>query len=328
MIEIPVIDLGEFIAGDAQSRRGAVAKIDAACRDIGFLVVSGHGVADGLISRMHEISTEFFALPSEHKRKLVFPIDNDIGYKTLGNSYLSNTMDGDAGNASAADWKESFGARPCAAPQGICNEEVPYFAFNAWPSELPRMRTIYTEYFAEMTRVSDTLMAAFAVALGLDGGYFQDKIDRHLSSLVVHHYPPQTVPPQPGQMRAGAHTDFGSLTVLHTGHNPHGLQVLHDDQWIDVVPAWDHFVVNIGDLMTQWSNDRWKSTLHRVVNPTPERAHLGRQSLTFFHSPNWHTWVDCLPNCANSGQAAKYPPVKAGPYVEEKLAKLRDPLPV
>lgn len=170
-----------------------------------------------------------------------------------------------------------------------------------------------------MEKLAKTLMRAMATGLGLDERYFDDRIDRHITGLAVHHYPAQTNAPSPGQLRAGAHTDFGSLTILHTGDNPGGLQVWSGEAWVDVTPPVDAFVINVGDLLAQWTNDRWRSTLHRVVNPPASRAGLARQSITFFHQPNWHSLVECLPSCGEG----RYAPITSGAHFEAKLARLR-----
>jgi isopenicillin N synthase-like dioxygenase len=324
MQNIPVIDLSGFATGKGARDREVAAAVDAACQEVGFLLISGHGVPDRLLHQMHDASKAFFTLPKELKRALQFANDDDIGYKSLGKSYLTNSWDSNANTGPAPDWKETFGARPYAAPANLSREEQPYFSLEIWPPSLPEMKAIYTEYFAQMTRLANALMGACALALGQEQTYFQDKIERQLSALAVQYYPEQLTPPEPGQIRAGAHTDFGSITILHTGDNPRGLQVWHRGGWVDVVPEWDQFVVNIGDLLAQWSNDRWVSTLHRVLNPDPERAQLARQSITFFHTPNWHTRVECLPNCSGPGNPPKYGPVFAGAYLEGKMARLRD----
>jgi isopenicillin N synthase-like dioxygenase len=164
-------------------------------------------------------------------------------------------------------------------------------------------------------------MAAFALALRLPEDYFEQRIDRHITGLAAHHYPPQPFDPAPGQFRD---TDFGSLTILSTGDDPGGLQVRdHDGTWQDVIAPPGAFVVNIGDLMAQWTNDRWVSTLHRVVNPPRERAHLPRQSIAFFHQPNWHTLVECLPGCGGVANLPRYAPITSGAHFERKLALLR-----
>ncbi len=213
---------------------------------------------------------------------------------------------------------------PFRRPDAISAREEAYFGENVYPSTPAAFRETYETYYAQMERVAASILRIVAASLGLDQGFFESKTDRHISVLAVHHYPAQIVAPTPGQLRAGAHTDFGALTILHTGDNPGGLQVCDKDgRWLDVVPAPDQFVVNIGDLMAQWTNDRWVSTLHRVVNPPSARAHLARQSITFFHQPNWHASIACLPGCSGPGNPPKYVPVTSGAHLEMKLARLR-----
>ncbi len=310
MAAVPAIDLSDV----------APAAIDAACRDIGFLVVSGHGVDAVLIDRMHAVSAAFFRLPAADKEPVRVVPGRIHGWTGPRQSYLADTL----GTARAADWKEGFSIGPVDTPPDLTAEEAPYFGRNQWPQAPDGFVETWTAYYRAMEKLANRLMAAFAEALFLSHDYFDDRIDRHITGLAVHHYPPQPVPAAPGQLRAGAHTDFGSLTILHTGDNPHGLQVRGSDgTWQDVIAPAGAFVVNIGDLMAQWTNGRWVSTLHRVQNPTPDRAHLPRQSITFFHQPNWHALVDCLPGCAGPGNPARHAPITSGAHFEAKLALLR-----
>jgi isopenicillin N synthase-like dioxygenase len=322
---IPVIDLADFISSGRTARDSVGPAIDAACRDVGFLLVTGHGVPDALLQRMHDVSAEFFALPAASKRSLEIGTNSDLGWKGPGQSYLANTLTRDEAGGPPADWKESFGARPIAPWPNLTEQERGYFVDMKWPAGLPAMEAIYSAYFGHMERLGATIMSAFAVSLGLDSDYFDSMIDRHLSVLSVHNYPAQPNNPRPGQLRAGAHTDFGPLTILHPGRNPGGLQVQdRTGAWADVTPRWENFVVNIGDLMAQWTNDRWVSTMHRVVNPPRDRAHLARQSLTFFYAPNWDAVVECPPGCSGPGNPVKYQPIAAGAHIEAKMARLRD----
>jgi len=195
-------------------------------------------------------------------------------------------------------------------------------AGKAWPVQEKQIDTVTAlsgSGPAYVFHFMDALIRG-AVALGLPESYFADKIDDNFAALNTFHYPPQTEAPQNGQLRAGAHSDFGSLTILSTGDDPGGLQVRdHDGSWQDIAAPPDVFVVNIGDLMAQWTNDRWVSTLHRVVNPPRGRAHLPRQSIAFFHQPHWHTPIECLPGCGT----ARHPPITSGEHFERKLGLLR-----
>ena len=319
MARVPVLDISEF---RGPGRAALAQALDAACRDIGFLVLSGHGVPDGMIARMHAVSAAFFHLPEPEKRRYQVANGRIHGWTGARQSYLADTLE--AGAVRAADWKEGFSIGPVDTPADLTIEETPYFGRNLWPERPDGFVEVWEDYYREMERLARDTMAAMAAALGLPDDFFDNRIDRHITGLSVHQYPPQPVAPEPGQLRAGAHTDFGSLTILHTGDNPQGLQVRgRDGAWHDVTVPPACFVVNIGDLMAQWTNDRWVSTLHRVVNPGPERAHLHRQSIAFFHQPNWHTVIDCLPGCGSAENLPKYAPITSGAHFERKLALLR-----
>lgn len=324
MSDLPIIDLAAFDRGDPTARGLVVAAVDRACRDIGFLLVGGHGVPDDVIRRMHDLSADFFAQPLSYKKRMEVPAHQDLGWKGQGDSYLADTLTPDENGPTAQDWKESFGMGPIHFPADPTPQEKIYASCNIYPERPAGFAQAYEDYYAHMERVADSIMRIFAAGLGLDECYFADKIDRHISVLAAHHYPAQVSAPAPGQIRAGAHTDFGSLTILHTGDNPGGLQVRNSEgAWQDVVPEPGLFVVNIGDLMAQWTNDRWVSTLHRVVNPPAARAHLARQSITFFHQPNYHAAIECLPGCSGPADPPKYPPVFSGEHLAMKLARLR-----
>lgn len=321
---LPIINLATFTEGGQEARNAVAAVVDAACRDTGFLLIEGHGVSAETLERMHWISAEFFAKPTVEKQRVAVPARADLGWKAQGGSYLAETLMPGGDVEKVEDWKESFGMGAVHRPTDISHQEQAFFEPNIFPESPAEMRETYEDYYGRMEQVAASILSVFGVALGIGDDYFEDKTNRHGSVLAVHNYPAQDTAPVPGQLRAGAHTDFGAITILHTGSNPGGLQVQDKDgKWQDVVPGYDQFVVNIGDLMAQWTNDRWVSTLHRVVNPASSRAHLARQSITFFHQPNWHAVIECLPNCAGSANPAKYAPVTSGAHLGLKLARLR-----
>jgi len=160
----------------------------------------------------------------------------------------------------------------------------------------------------------------------MDKHYFDDKVDRHITNFSVLHYPEQAKPPLPGQLRAGAHTDYGSLTILKPDNAPGGLQVQKDGNWIDVPTLPGTFVVNLGDLMAEWTNDRWVSTLHRVVNPPRDKAVGSRRlSMAFFHQPNYDAVIECLPTCSSAERPPHYGKTTSGEHVWMKINKHRTP---
>jgi isopenicillin N synthase-like dioxygenase len=175
---------------------------------------------------------------------------------------------------------------------------------------------------SSFTRSSKYLSDRVA-ALNLDIDYFEDKINEHISMFRAVNYPDQPTPPLPGQLRAGAHTDYGSLTLLRQEQRPGGLQVMtKSGEWFDVPAIKGALVVNIGDLMSEWTNDLWVSTLHRVVNPPRDAANDSRRiSLVFFHQPNYDAMISCLPTCLQPGETAKHAPMSSGEHLFSKFVK-------
>jgi isopenicillin N synthase-like dioxygenase len=170
-----------------------------------------------------------------------------------------------------------------------------------------------------MEDLAARIMKVFARALGLPEGFFASMIDHPVSAMRALNYPEQTIAPKPGQLRAGAHSDYGSLTILLPQPGSGGLQIQTPrGEWREIPSIPDAFVINIGDLMAQWTNDYWVSTVHRVANPEGA-ARARRQSLAFFHQPNWFAEIACLDVCLKDGETPKYEPVLSGPYLMNKF---------
>lgn len=323
---IPVIDIGPFSDGSAAGKRAVARAVDDACTDLGFLIVSGHGVPEALIEEMRAVSRAFFDRPLEEKLRLKMPPDRYRGYIGLGHEALANSLD----QATPPDLKESFSIGPFDVPDDAYHRAARpgnFFAPNIWPEQPAGFRRVWERYFREMERLSTLLMRVFAVGLGMPERFFDDKIDHHITNFSVIHYPEQPTEPLPGQLRAGAHTDYGSLTIVKPDAAPGGLQVRgKDGRWIDVPVIPGSFVVNLGDLMAEWTNDRWVSTLHRVVNPPRDKA-LGsrRLSMTFFHQPNYDAVIECLPTCTSAECLPRYGRTTSGEHVWMKVNKHRRP---
>ncbi len=321
MAAVPVIDISPYRSGDAAARQALSAEIDRTCREIGFMVISGHGVDPGLIAQVEEVSRAFFDLPLEEKMRIVRPApDVTRGYMPMKAEVLVRSRGGNA----PGDLNESLmigSVDADGSPYYTAPEAGRHFATNLWPGRPEGLRPIYERYYRVMDTLAIDLMRLFALALGLPENYFDSSVDRSISRLRVRNYPAPLEPPVPGQLRAGAHSDYGSLTVLKTEDRPGGLQVQgRDGIWLDVPHRPGCFVVNIGDMMARWTNDRWVSTLHRVVNPPLERAaESRRQSVVFFQNPNYDAAVACLPSCSDADHPAKYPPTTSGGHLREKF---------
>lgn len=314
MPTIPVIDIAEFMNDEAPRKAATAAAVNRACEEIGFFVITGHGVDARLCRGTFAAAGAFFDLPLGEKLK-VKQLRDDLarGYSAPAAESVSYSR----GDWTPGDLKESFSMGPLRVPEG-------HFAANVWPARPAELKDVLSRYFTTMERLSSAMMRLFACALGLDEHYFDRKIDRHASLLRVLNYPDQPEVPLPNQWRAGAHTDYDGFTILRQEDEarPGGLQVrTRAGEWIDVPVIADSFVINIGDMMMQWTNDRWLSTEHRVVNPPRERA-LGsrRMSIPFFHTPNYDAVIECLPGCGG-GRPAKYAPVKSGDWARIKFRK-------
>ena len=177
-------------------------------------------------------------------------------------------------------------------------------------------------YYAALEGLNCRLLRIFAAALGVDADYLLARFARHASVLRAINYPEQDPPPAPGQLRCGAHSDFGTHTLLQIDDAPGGLQArARDGGWIDVSPPPGSFTVNIGDLMMVWTNDRWLSNLHRVVNPPAAAGGTRRQSIAFFVQPDYDARIECIPTCLAPGETPRHAPVTAWQHRHAKLSK-------
>ena len=256
-------------------------------------------------------------MPLEEKQRAVHPAPaTPRGYRALGIEALSYGND----RTTPPDLKEyyHFGRETWPdEPYFTGAEGQRYFIPNIWPERPAGFREAARRYYAEMERISLVLMRLAALGLGVDEHFFDDKIDRHITAMRLNFYPAQIAAPLPGQLRAGEHTDYGNFTILNGENAPGGLQVLtRGGDWVDVETERSSFVVNIGDLLMRWTNDRWLSNMHRVVNPPPGDGRP-RLSIAFFNHPNYDVTIECL---ASPG-AAKHPPVRSGDYRDLKYAK-------
>jgi isopenicillin N synthase-like dioxygenase len=236
LMQVPVIDIAPFSVGDAAGKAAVARQVGQACRDIGFLIISGHGIDPALIERTDAVSRKFFDLPLEDKMAVVRPaMDVTRGYIPIETEAVAASR----GEKTAGDLNESFMIGPVdvdpSDPYYTRPEAGKHFHPNLWPAAPDGLRETYAAYYRAMGDLAARLMRIFALALELPEAFFDDKIDRHISRLRIRNYPEQATPPKPGQLRAGAHSDYGSLTILKAEANPGGLQVFNKEgEWVDV----------------------------------------------------------------------------------------------
>jgi len=290
MKALPLIDLS------AEPADVLALRIDSALREAGFFAVKGHGVPDAVRAAAFDAGHRFFALPEETKQR--WHIDRwplRRGFDPIGWQALDPTQ--------PPDVKESF------------YTGVEAIGPNQWPDEtlLPGFRAAVEAYAAAMEALARHLMGLFEIALSLPRGHF-DAFMRHPTCTTrLLHYPPQPATAAPGQIGCGAHTDWGALTLL-AQDDAGGLQVQTAQGWIDVPPMPGALVVNVGDMTQRWTNDRWLSTMHRVIN-----RHSGRDrwSIAYFFDLDAEAPIIPLASCVSDTRPARYGAITAGEHLAE-----------
>lgn len=315
--QVPVVDLAPYLEGGADGKRAVARAIAAACEDSGFFCITGHGIDEDLIGRTREVAKAFFDLPIEHKRRIERPANRlGNGYYPFADRALAYTL----GVETPPDLQEAWVMGPPDAPPDepyYKTDEADYFFRpNLWPEGVAGFRETVTLYYRTVTALSGRMLGAVALALDLEEDYFADKIDKAAPGMRLIHYPPQDSAARANQLRAGAHTDYGLITILRSDDVAGTLQVkLPRAGWTDIRPPPGAFVCNLGDAMARWTGGRWASTLHRVANPPPGMASSDRISLVFFHQPNHDAVLSGL-----GGEDATEP-VTFGEHIMEKLHK-------
>ncbi|MEQ8839587.1 MAG: 2OG-Fe(II) oxygenase family protein [Acidimicrobiales bacterium] len=303
-MELGVVDLSAPMPDQVRAMRRA-------CESLGFIRLPVNVIDRDVAAEAWATTAEFFALPEPVKREIEFPEPGyPYGYSPYRYETLARSLD-DA--TSRPDMKESLSVGPdCGSAPASATDEEWIRSPSLWPSALPGLRPAWTAYYRALADVAASLMSLMAQALDLPPDHFDAMIDRPISSMRGIHYPAAEA--TDGALRAGAHADYGTLTILRTDDVP-GLQIRAvDGTWLDVAPDPDMFVVNLGDSISQWTNGRWPSTVHRVVPST-----MPRQSMAFFHMANWDATIEALPGCVEAGEAPRHPPVQAGPWLMKKF---------
>jgi len=320
---IPIIDFTGFHTGDLETRRAVGARLTEAAETIGFAVISGHEIDPAIGAALRDAGLRFFDRPLDEKLSVRRPRnDQNRGYIPYGEETLVRM----AGGESPPDYKEVFAIGPDDTPDTpyfTGPESYPSFAPNLWPDGPDDLRPKMLAYWRVMEGLMRMLGRAFCLGLDMPEGNFDDILNgTHSSQLRLLHYPRPTTPPEPGQLRAGAHTDLGMMTILRNDPAPGGLQArTRDGRWIDAPAIENTYILNIGDLLMRWSNDRLRSTPHRVMVPPEDAgAEARRLSIGFFVGPRYNAMVECFPTCQSAEQPAKYPPITVHDYRTARFA--------
>ncbi len=318
---VPTIDVAGWASGDADIRREIARDVDEACRRVGFMQIVGHGIPDAVVDGLTAAIDRFFGLPIAVKRRWLPPSPAvNRGYTAPRSERLSYSL----GVDSPDDLFEAFNVGAARSQFATLDLDPLIYAENIWPVDEPDFRTGVWTWFEHAGAMARTMTDIFALALGVPDGYFRAYTDHSIDVLRLNHYPvTDGVPLEPDQLGMGAHTDYGIVTILWADPVP-GLQILRPDgSWLPVVPAPGALLINLGDLTARWTNDRWLSTMHRVVPPADDDGNLlRRRSAAFFHDGNADALISTLEPC-RSPDGRGYEDVTVGEHLAQKLGGSR-----
>ncbi|MEO5774742.1 MAG: 2-oxoglutarate and iron-dependent oxygenase domain-containing protein [Sphingomicrobium sp.] len=287
-------------------------KLGRSFEEYGFAIVADHGIPDELIRRAEDKAKAFFALPDAVKRK--YAVRNGGGARGYTPFGIET-----AKGATAHDLKEFWHVgRELAAGHPFRDT----MADNIWPSDVPGFKETFLELYDAFDEAGLKVLKAIARFLSIDEDYFVDTVRDGNSVMRLLHYPPQTEPAGE-HVRAGAHEDINTITLL-LGADEAGLELkTRDARWIPVSPKPGELVINIGDMLQRLTNGRLRSTSHRVVNPAPDRASNARYSMPFFLHFRPDFLIEALPETVPAGEQAKWPPITAHEYLQERLREIK-----
>jgi isopenicillin N synthase-like dioxygenase len=314
---VPSLDLADFTSGDAAKKKAFVEKLGEAYNNIGFVAIKNHGLSDELTARLYENVMAFFKLPDEVKSRYeIAGLAGQRGYTGKNKEH--------AKGRNVGDLKEFYHVGQEISnipPSDPVKQEYPE---NIFPQEVPDFKNVTLEAFRILENTGKLMLQAIALYLGLDEHYFDDKVAYGNSILrALHYFPiedPDSVPAD--AVRAAAHGDINLITLL-MGASAEGLQVLRrDGKWIPITALPDQIVVNVGDMLDRLTNNKLKSTIHRVVNPPREKMNTSRYSIPFFMHPRSEMDLTCLPSCVDEDHPKLYSDMTAGEFLNERLIEL------
>ncbi len=308
---LPVIDVSGLRSADPADREAVGANIRAACLDLGFMYIVGHGISPDLRRSVFDQTAAFFSLPEEDK--LAIDMKHSVGnagYEPM----RAQTLEAGA----PPDLKEGL---YIGEELSLDHPRVVAGGFNLgpnqWPKNMPVFRDTMNTYTEEMLELGEILMRGIALSLELAEDFFTDYCTDPLIGLRLLHYPPQPANAHPDEKGCGAHTDFGGITMLMQD-DLGGLQVMGaDNEWIHAPPMENSYIVNLGDMIARWTNDKYRSTLHRVVNFSGKE----RYSIPFFYSGRLDHEVAALPGCLEPGETPRYSPTTVEAHMRDMYAR-------
>ncbi|WP_378173633.1 isopenicillin N synthase family dioxygenase [Aquimarina sp. SS2-1] len=311
MNNIPSVDLADFLSDDPSRKQKFVDEIGKAYEEIGFVALKNHFLSDDLVEELYKEVKAFFALPLDDKQKYeIEGLGGQRGYISFGKEHAKGKKEGDLKEF----WH--FGQEPSEDANLI--EEYPP---NVIVEELKDFNSTGMEAYRMLEKTGIYVLRALAIYIGLDEHYFDHWASNGNSILRPIHYPPITEEPK-GAVRAGAHGDINLITLL-MGASTGGLQVQRKDgAWIDAIPQEDELVINVGDMLERHTNNKLRSTIHRVVNPPKEQWSKPRYSIPFFMHPRSDMKLNCLEECITEDNPKQYEDITAGEFLHQRLVEI------
>jgi len=308
---IPVVDLADFLSGDPHRKQSFVQELGRAYEDVGFVAVKNHGIPDDLIADLYKFVQQFFSLPSDAKRNYEVPgLAGQRGYTSFGKEH--------AKGSDAPDLKEFFQYGQQVDDNDPIQKEYPD---NVQVKDISAFNPTFQQAYRAFEKSGKALLQAIALYLGLEEVYFDDHIHNGNSILRAIHYPPITSEPK-SAIRAEQHEDINLITLL-VGASADGLQILtKQNEWVGVTSLPEQIVVNVGDMLQRLTNNKLKSTTHRVVNPPRQMWHTSRFSIPFFLHPKSKMSLACLEGCTDPQHPKAYTDATAGQYLDERLREI------
>ena len=310
-MNIPLVDLSQFINGSKEEKSQFVNELGKAFEEVGFVSVMNHGISSTLISDLYNAVEHFFKLPVESKHKYEIPgLAGQRGYTSFGKEH--------AKGSNAADLKEFFQYGQTIEPGQVSDEE---YVSNVMVDEVDNFNTLFLQAYRAFELSGSYLLRAIALHLGLQENYFDDHIQLGNSILRAIHYPPILEEPK-SSIRAEQHEDINLITLL-VGASADGLEILSkENQWLPVKAGEGQIVVNVGDMLQRLTNNKLSSTTHRVVNPPREKWSSSRYSIPFFLHPKSNMSLACLDSCISNEHPKAYDDYTAGQYLDERLREI------
>lgn len=310
-MNIPSVDLSQFTQGTPESKKAFVEQLGKAYEEVGFVAVKNHGISDELITSLYQNVQQFFSLPLQKKIHYEIPgLAGQRGYTSFGREH--------AKGSEAPDLKEFFQYGQTVDDGDLIKEAYPD---NVPVGELPGFNPTFLKSYRAFEKSGKALLQAIALYLNLDEHFFDDKIHNGNSILRAIHYPPILKGPA-SAIRAEQHEDINLITLL-VGASADGLQILtKQNEWVPVTSLPEQIVVNVGDMLQRLTNNKLRSTTHRVVNPSRELWHTSRFSIPFFLHPKGDMSLACLESCIDDAHPKAYPDATAGEYLDERLREI------